>query len=453
MKLFRLPPTAAIRRRLSLYIGSGLLALWLATATLGSIAALHKINETADSQMAQLAQTLMQVAPSKRSSNSSDLLDDLPEANEGQADDDNHGFAVWNARGRLLIADEAGQDIPYQTRSGFHNSHLFWQEGAWRYLYLHDETSGRTVAVSQSLHARLIILAGSVGMQLALSLLALPVLLLLLHFGIKRGLAPLNNLSQELSRRNADSLQAVSENVPSETLGMVQSLNGLLARVSDSMARERRFTADAAHELRSPLAALKVQADVLAMSRNEDEQYHHLQAIHESISRAQRLTDQLLVLARIDPLAEVPDAQAADWAQISEQALQSVSLHAREKRVRLQANCPCGYTKALPLQGNTVLLELMLRNLLDNAVRYSPEHSRVTLTLTENHISVCDEGSGISPEHLPRILERFYRPAGQTQQGSGLGLSIVERIARLHSLKLHIANRTEGGLEVRLSRV
>lgn len=452
MNIFRLPPTAAISRRLSLYLGSGLLALWLSTATLVSTATLHEINETADSQMAQLAQTLMQVAPGKRSGSSGDLLDGLPEAREGEADDDNHGFAVWNARGILLIADEAGQDIPYQTESGFHNSRMFWQEGAWRYLYLHDKASGRTVAVSQSLHARLDILTGSVGTQLLLSLLALPVLLLLLHFGIKRGLAPLHNLSQELRRRNADSLQAVSEDVPSETLGMVQSLNGLLARVADSMARERRFTADAAHELRSPLAALKVQAEVLAMSRNEDEQHHHLQAIHESIARAQRLTDQLLVLARIDPLAEAPDAEPADWETISGQALQSVSLHAREKRVRLQADCPCGYANVLPLQGNAVLLELMLRNLLDNAVRYSPEHSRVNLTLSENRISVCDEGSGIAPEHLPRILERFYRPAGQTQQGSGLGLSIVERIARLHGLKLHIANRPEGGLEVRLSR-
>ena len=453
MKLFRLPPTASIRRRLALALGSGLLALWLAAATFGSLAALHEINETADSQMAQLAQTLMQVSNGRFSAASGDALDKLPEDKEGEADSDDHGFAVWDARGRLLTADEAGQDIPFQTAPGFYNSGRFWEEGTWRYLYLHDEERGRTVAVSQSLQERMMILAGSVGIQLALSLLALPLLLLLLHFGIKRGLAPLNALCADLRNRHAGSLEAVSENVPSETLGLVQSLNGLLARVSDSMARERRFTADAAHELRSPLAALKVQAEVLAMSRNEDEQHHHLQAIHESINRAQRLTDQLLLLARIDPLAEVPDAEAVNWESVSRQALQSVSLPAREKHIRLQLNCPCGLQDALPLHGNAVLLELMLRNLLDNAVRYSPEHSRVSLTLTENSISVCDEGSGIAPAHLPRVLERFYRPAGQTQQGSGLGLSIVERTARLHGLKLHLENRPEGGLAVRLSRV
>ncbi|WP_373814055.1 ATP-binding protein, partial [Neisseria dentiae] len=101
---------------------------------------------------------------------------------------------------------------------------------------------------------------------------------------------------------------------------------------------------------------------------------------------------------------------------------------------------------ALPLHGNAVLLELMLRNLLDNAVRYSPENSRVSLTLNRDGICVCDEGPGIAPEHMMRICERFYRPAGQTQQGSGLGLSIVESIAALHGLRLDLKNRPEGGL-------
>lgn len=250
--------------------------------------------------------------------------------------------------------------------------------------------------------------------------------------------------------RNAQSLQPVSEQVPAETLPLVQSLNALLARVAESLAREQRFTADAAHELRSPLAALKVQAEVLAMSSDEAEQQHHLGNIHESIDRANRLTEQLLTLARLDPMQALPDAQPIDWQRIGHQALQSVNLQAREKRVQLKLECACGFGQVFPPLGNEVLLQLMLRNLLDNAIRYSPPNSHVTLTLAANGLSVCDEGPGIAAEHLPRIRERFYRPPGQSQQGSGLGLSIVERIADLHGLRLDLVNADERGLCVHM---
>lgn len=452
MNPFKLNATASLRRRLFVYIGSGLLAVWLVSVAAAAYFSLHEIDEAADSQMAQLAQTLMQVTHDNDAILEIAEIETLLGSHRGDAQTNNNGFAVWDKDGNLLLADRHGKEIPFQTAVGFRNNHPVWHSDSWRYLYLHDEIDGHTVAVSQRLKERLAIVFSAVGAQLAVSLLALPVLLLLTYYGIRRGLSPLTRLSAELDSRNADSLPAVSEHVPAEALPMVRALNALLARVSAAITRERRFTSDAAHELRSPLAALKVQADVLALARDEDEHLHHLAQMHESIGRAQRLTEQLLALSRIDPMSEIADAQAADWQHIAHQALGSTNLYAREKRVRLQLDSPDGSENALPLHGNPVLLELMLRNLLDNAVRYSPENSRVTLTLAHDGIAVCDEGPGIAAEHLPRIRERFYRPPGQSQSGSGLGLSIVERIAQLHGLTLELANRPEGGLCARLTR-
>ena len=431
----------SIRRRLLAYLSGGLLALWLATALASAAVALHEINEIADSQMSQLARSLMHVSPAGSAA-------DLPPA--GGAESSNNGFAIWDKHGTLLLADRYGREIPFQTASGFHNNRAAWQGSAWRYLYLHDEHSGRTVAVSQRLKERLSTLTNALWVQLALTFLSLPLLLWLIARGIRRGLTPLDLLAGELAARNAQSLQPVSEQVPAETLPLVQSLNALLARVAESLAREQRFTADAAHELRSPLAALKVQAEVLAMSSDEAEQQHHLGNIHESIDRANRLTEQLLTLARLDPMQALPDAQPIDWQRSAHQALQSVNLQAREKRVQLKLECACGFGQVFPPLGNEVLLQLMLRNLLDNAIRYSPPNSHVTLTLAANGLSVCDEGPGIAAEHLPRIRERFYRLPGQSQQGSGLGLSIVERIADLHGLRLDLANADERGLCVHM---
>ena len=433
----------SIRRRLLAYLSGGLLALWLATALASAAVALHELNEIADSQMSQLARSLMQVPQAAAGSTA-----DLPPA--GGAESSNNGFAIWDKHGTLLLADRYGREIPFQTASGFHNNRAAWQGSAWRYLYLHDEHSGRTVAVSQRLKERLSTLTNALWVQLALTFLSLPLLLWLIARGIRRGLTPLDLLAGELAARNAQSLQPVSEQVPAETLPLVQSLNALLARVAESLAREQRFTADAAHELRSPLAALKVQAEVLAMSSDEAEQQHHLGNIHESIDRANRLTEQLLTLARLDPMQALPDAQPIDWQRSAHQALQSVNLQAREKRVQLKLECACGFGQVFPPLGNEVLLQLMLRNLLDNAIRYSPPNSHVTLTLAANGLSVCDEGPGIAAEHLPRIRERFYRLPGQSQQGSGLGLSIVERIADLHGLRLDLVNADERGLCVHM---
>lgn len=443
----KLPPETSIRKRLILYIGSGLLLAWFAANAVSLAMALHELNESADSQMSDLAQSLPYIEPEKAV-----LLPkvkkSLGKGHTGFAEDKQNGISVWNADGRLLLSDKRGKEIPFRKISGFTDIGKPWQEKSLRVIYYHDGKTGQTVAVAQPWRNRLEILWNIVWAHLAASLLVLPLMVLLLHLAVKRSIYPLKELASELSERRADNLAPVSRAVPQETQTLVDALNRLFARVQTSIEREQRFTSDAAHELRSPLAALKVQAEVLALSDTAEQPYH-LQQIQQSLNRAEHLINQLLTLARLDPEQGLKNTAPINWESLSSQVLQNTNLSAREKRIRLKRE----FLAEPPLlQGDDALLQLMLRNLLDNAVRYSPENSEVGLYFHANRIEVRDQGTGIAPEHLSRIKERFYRPAGQNAQGSGLGLSIAEHIAKLHGLTLKLENRDGGGLSAWLER-
>lgn len=443
----KLPPETSIRKRLILYIGSGLLLAWFAANAVSLAMALHELNESADSQMSDLAQSLPYIEPEKAV-----LLPkvkkSLGKGHTGFAEDKQNGISVWNADGRLLLSDKRGKEIPFRKISGFTDIGKPWQEKSLRVIYYHDGKTGQTVAVAQPWRNRLEILWNIVWAHLAASLLVLPLMVLLLHLAVKRSIYPLKELASELSERRADNLAPVSRAVPQETQTLVDALNRLFARVQTSIEREQRFTSDAAHELRSPLAALKVQAEVLALSDTAEQPYH-LQQIQQSLNRAEHLINQLLTLARLDPEQGLKNTAPINWESLSSQVLQNTNLSAREKRIRLKRE----FLAEPPLlQGDDALLQLMLRNLLDNAVRYSPENSEVGLYFHADRIEVRDQGTGIAPEHLSRIKERFYRPAGQNAQGSGLGLSIAEHIAKLHGLTLKLENHDGGGLSAWLER-
>ncbi len=218
------------------------------------------------------------------------------------------------------------------------------------------------------------------------------------------------------------------------------------------MAREQRFTADASHELRSPLAALKPQANLLQqqllqLSGMEDDSqlFYHAQKINNSIERATHLVKQLLILAKIEPEQQLPPDQleTPDWLILTDIVLSDVNRLAREKHIKLKRTVCCDNpVDILPILVNPVLFKLFIRNLLDNAIRYCPEGSLIELQLDIDAIRVVDNGIGVEPQQLARLSERFYRPAGQSQLGSGLGLSIANRITELHGLTLTFSNRT-----------
>lgn len=464
--------TVSIQTRLILALLIVLPVVWLATSIVAATELYENINELYDTQMSQLARRLLTLPASHHKAklmNLDDLVDH--EDNAGEAEDKYMAFMLWDAQGKNLLRTR-GNRLAYhpelqgfftikgekndpnahcEDASCFHKRKIPFnvKKNHWRILYLTDPRTGVSVAVAQNLHMRHDAVKDAMKAQMMPWLMALMVLLLLLLLSIRYALFPLKQLSHTLATRKTADDTPLSEETPKELQPLVRSLNGLFKRHAEAIVREQRFTSDAAHELRSPLAALKVQTEVLAMSDDAQEQEIAIRNLHQGIERTEHLLEQLLTIARLDPMQKII-GEPVRWLEITEKVLQECHRKAREKHIHLQRTGQA--EKALPIQGDALLLEIMLRNLIDNAIKYAPENSQVILDLSPNSVAVLDSGKGIPEEWLPKIKERFVRPSGQNENGSGLGLSIVESIAQLHNLRLILQNRPEGGLKAEIQK-
>ncbi|MBA7930250.1 two-component system sensor histidine kinase QseC [Klebsiella sp. RHBSTW-00215] len=370
----------------------------------------------------------------------------------GHLDDDALAFAIFTTDGKMVLNDgENGQDIPWgMNREGFSDGYLRNDDDEWRFLWLTTRDGRHRIVVGQEWDYRREMALDIVTSQLTPWLVALPLMFLLLIALLSRELAPLKKLANTLRARAPDSAETLNtDHVPSEVRPLVDALNQLFIRTHDTMTRERRFTSDAAHELRSPLAALKVQTEVAQLSMNDAQGMDKaLTQLHQGIDRATRLVDQLLTLSRLDSLAQLDDVQTIAIDELLQSAVMEMYHSAQQAGIELRLHLNA---TNIMRTGQPLLLSLLVRNLLDNAVRYSPAGSQVDITLNAREFCVHDNGPGISAEALARIGERFYRPPGQDQPGSGLGLSIVQRIAVLHSMTASFANARGGGFEARVS--
>lgn len=349
--------------------------------------------------------------------------------------------------------DSSNQNTVISQTTAFINLNTL-SNNTWRILIIHNNHF--SVAVGQQMHTRIELMLEVLEAQLLPWFIGLLAIMVLIIWAIHSGLRPLTQLSQQLINRSAHDTAQLSPQVATELQPLVMALNQLLKKVHTAIEQEQRFTADAAHELRSPLTVLKVQTDLLSLhaSNLNLDQQKSLQQLHLGIDRTSHLLNQLLLLAKVDPNQHTQPANTSpiNWLAISDALLTSLNLDAREKHIQLKRHITCLEHEILPLLGNEVLIKLMLRNLLDNAIRYCPTHSTVTLVLNHTCVQVIDNGKGVAKEHLQRLTQRFYRPAGQSQTGSGLGLSIVIRIAQLHGLTLILANKQPHGFSASLER-
>jgi len=373
-------------------------------------------------------------------------------AKHGRLDDDALVFAIYTPDGRMVLNDgENGRDIPYHyRRDGFDNGQLNDDNDEWRFLWLTAPDGKYRVVVGQEHEYRQEMALDVVRSQFTPWLVALPIMLLVLIVLLSRELRPLKKLSQTLRARTPDATDRLAtQGVPIEVRPVVDALNQLFARTQAMMARERRFTSDAAHELRSPLTALKVQTEVAQLSLDDPQaQAKALTQLHAGIDRASRLVEQLLTLSRLDSLESLDDVEPLNMADLLQSVVMDSYHPAQQAGIEIRLNI---LDPQVTRTGQQLLLSLLVRNLLDNAVRYSPRGSRVEVTLDTHSVIVRDNGPGIAPDALTRIGERFYRPPGQDQTGSGLGLSIVKRIAALHRMTVTLGNGQHGGFEARIS--
>ena len=362
-----------------------------------------------------------------------------------------------DARGHGDDDDADGRNAtPAGVGLGFHAARF---NGAdWRVFAARGAAHDVLVFVGEQQASRSDILLAVVrGMLWPLGL-ALPLLALAVWWAVRRGMAPLRALSRSLATRDPDALAPVQlPDAPAEMQPMLDALNRLFERIGGMVTAERRFTADAAHELRTPIAGIRMQAQVAQGATQDDERRAALAATIAGCDRATRLVEQLLQLARLE--AEVTDADAreggrgqCDLAAVAAQQAQNLQRTAQARGQHIDLQRP---GQPVPVPMNGPLAAVLLRNLLDNALRYGPDGGRVAVQVAPAtagegaRLVVEDAGPGLSDADRARLGERFFRVLGSGQSGSGLGWSIVRRLARLHGLDVALdRSPTLGGLRV-----
>ena len=348
-------------------------------------------------------------------------------------------YQVWSRDGLLLLRSANAPEQVLTPRDGLSES-VEVDGQSWKYYAVWDRHHDFRIVVSEDndLRNRLV---RSIALRVVSPLgLGLPVLLALIWLSIRRGLWPLGRLAQEIESRKPDSLMPLADaQVPNEVRPLVNALNHLLERVGNSLEGERRFTANAAHELRTPLAAVKAQAYLVRTAVSEVERQDAIAQLQRGIERAIRLVGQMLTIARLDPQQTLPEIEPMELKEVAQSVCADLAPLALQRSQTLELQVEPG----LPLlQGNADMVSMLISNLVDNAIRYTQTggHIWVNVRKEENSICVCveDDGPGI-PLHLrERVFERFYRVANADQAGTGLGLAICQRIAELHGATIQL---------------
>ncbi|MEA5160602.1 ATP-binding protein [Cereibacter johrii] len=421
---------SSIQRRLFLVLLAATGAIWLSAALWVHSSTRTELNRMLDNRLAEAARMVGSLVDG----DGLPLDTAMQMAAPALPGDAAHGYAhqlscqVWGLDGtRIAASSQAPAEALSTVPQGF-SEHA--AEGiVWR-VYTHvDEARGIRVMVGDSLRMRERLLHDMVLGLMWPALVVLPLLACAIWLSLRSGLAPLRRITRELAHRGADDLSPLHAPAPGEVAPVVEALNGLFRRVQAARQHEQDFTAYAAHELKTPLAGLKMQAEVARRAPDAATRDHALAQIRRAVDRSDRLVHQLLDMAAVDQGAA--ESPPRPLGRIGAEVLELTLPAARARDVRLTLDCAPALADRP--QRDPALLVVALRNLVENAVHASAVGGRVELALRPDgagwRAEIRDEGPGIPQEIRGRITERFYRgPAGG--EGSGLGLAIVEAAAR-----------------------
>ncbi|MHB1142977.1 MAG: ATP-binding protein [Sulfuricaulis sp.] len=439
----------SLRRRLLLILLWSFAAAWLLLAAMSYFSAHHEIEELFDAQLAQSARVLLGLT-----------LHELEEENEpdiagidivgvpwGHKYEEKIAFQIWSGE-KLLLRSPNAPVTPMTSASGYRDELI--EAKSWRVFLLADPAHSVRIAVGESYEVRDELIFDILLNTLLPILLILPLLALIIWTGVGRGLGPLKKVAGEIAQRSPSQLQPLSvRDTPEEIRPLADSLNRLLGRLDEALESERRFTANAAHELRTPLAGLKTQAQVALRATSEPQRIQMLNKILEGVDRATHLVGQMLTLARLDPDAAAVQYGPVDLVQTTVAVVAERAPAALEKNIEIELTEDSRGT----VNGDAAALAILIRNLADNAIRYTPSGGRVEVSVATRvegvTLTVTDNGPGIPELERARVFERFYRAPGSGGQGCGLGLSIAQRIAELHGASIELAAPVTGsGLRV-----
>ena len=435
----------SLQQRLLTRTLGAVLVVWVCTAAFVGFEAQHEVDELLDAHLAQSAALL--VVQQNAMPDDDEPLFDAPTLHKYA---NRVAYQVFD-EGRLVMHSPNVAHTPMaQHTQGFQT--LTLEDGnAWRVFAAPGRSREVQIYVAERVASRDEILWAVLRGFLPPLTLALPLLLIGLWWNVRSGLQPLQRLRQVLLKRDTQTLDPVSlPETPQEVQPLLDALNDLLQRLALRMQTERRFTADAAHELRTPIAAIRAQAQV-AMSAASNDAVRQL-ALHDTLmgcDRASRVVEQLLTLARVEGPQDL-----ASKPFLLDQLAQKILADLTPEALRRNQTLELLVTEPLQVTGQNTLWHILLRNLIDNALRYSPKGAtvRIQAQRLQNgpiQLTVQDSGPGLSPQDLARLGERFFRVLGTSAIGTGLGWSIVRHIAALQHIDVQVGRSPDlGGLQV-----
>ncbi len=361
-------------------------------------------------------------------------------------------YQVWSGQGTLILSSANAPSVPMAGQDGYSQS-TDLDGRVWRHYGVWDQHHDFRILVSEANELR-----GQLVNRIALHVASplafgLPVWILLLWFSIRRGLDPLRILAREIAKRKPQNLMPIdASGAPQEVRPMVLALNDLLQRMTRTLEGEQRFTAHAAHELRTPLAAIQAQLYLAHTAQGKTQRMQAMTDLQQAVERAIRLVGQMLILARLDPEQTLPDTRTVNFGDV----VQLVCAELAPLALQRDQTLDLVLEPALPtLSGNADMLSILIRNLVDNAIRYTQRGGHISIDVRNSESGLClqvsDDGPGIAATQRERVFDRFYRLAGQEQTGTGLGLAITRRIAELHRARITLADGLHGrGVSVRV---
>jgi two-component system OmpR family sensor kinase len=420
----------SLRRNLLFWILTSVLAGGVLASSVAYFRALGETGEILDYQLRQVALTLRD-----RSFSSASLAEALKDEEALDV-----VIQVRGPDGALLYDSAPGAGLPGSALLGFD---VVEASGVpWRRFAVQQR--GLTIQVAHPMALRDRLAASAAFRTLLPFLVALPLMGLLIWRLVGHALAPLERTAEAVARRSPASLDPITtEGAPQELRPLIAALNELLARLGAALGAQRRFVADAAHELRSPLTALSLQLQLATRARSDEKRAAAQEALRQGVERATRLVEQLLALARQSPDAPVEPPRPVDLLLVARAAVSHHAAEAASKSLDLALD-----GMAAGVQGEPAGLATLADNLVANAVRYTPPGGNIRVRVGRDsrgpYLQVADDGPGIAPPERERVFDRFYRGTDAGAPGSGLGLAIVKEVADRHGAAVSIAEGLGG---------
>jgi two-component system OmpR family sensor kinase len=348
---------------------------------------------------------------------------------------------VWSLTGKRVYMSHPQSNIPNRAPLGF--ATVATQEDAWRVFSV--QLRDRTIQVAQPLVVRQALAKRLAERILLPFALLLPIIGLIVWVLVGRGLKPLDRVANDVASRSPTALSPLNvAGLPKEIAPLVYALNDLLTRLQHSIGAQRTFVADAAHELRTPLAAIQLQAQVAERAKTDADRTVAFEQLKNGIGRTIHMVQQLLTLARQEPEVMMRPFEQVELSQLAKQMVAEMAPLAQAKHIDLGMNSDIKVT----VTGDAEALRTMLSNIIDNAIAYIPDGGKIDVAVTYRDgqavLSVADDGPGIPYEEREQVLARFYRREGNEMPGSGLGLAIVKNVANRHFADLTLSDSPDG---------